>query len=317
MPIDDKITEPPAKISAIKIILKWSYRILVGLGVLILVLRLADRAARSGASLPPLPQPNGYDELVSAAHAVKKPPTDFGEMTSEQVQVLSGENRPSIARARKALRTESRVSLDTKKGWQDQHDEDLKDLKRLAVAFAVEAKSEMLRGQTNEAARGSLDTVRLAQAMSRGGIFVDGINGLTIELIGTASLQSLLTHLDGTFPLEAARALEELDASRETPETVIATEKMWSTLNFGLIDRVGRLIGKETIAKRNAKFIERFRETRTRTQRLMLRLAVRAYELENQRPPSRVADLVPKYLKTIPIDLKTALPIQELPRSTN
>ena len=190
-------------------------------------------------------------------------------------------------------------------------------MKRLAVALAVEAKSEMLRGQTNEAARRSLDTIRLAQTISRGGILVDGINGLTIEMIGTASLQSLLSHLDGTFPLEAAQALEELDTRRETPDAVIATEKTWSTLNFGLIDRIGGFIGKDTLAKSHAKFIERSHQTRTRTQRLMLRLAARAYELENHRPATQVFELVPKYLKTVPLDLKTGRPIEEIPPSPN
>lgn len=225
MPIEEKSAEQPVKSSSLRNIFKWCYRILVGLGVLLVVLRFADRAARSGASLPPVPKPNGYDELVSAARAVQKPPTDFGEMTAEQVQTLAAQNRPAIIAARQALQTETRVSLGTKKGWQERHEGELQDLKRLAVALAVEAKSEMLRGQTNEAARRSLDTIRLAQAISRGGILADGINGLTVEMIGTASLQSLLSHLDGTFPLEAAQALEELDTRRETPGTIIATEK--------------------------------------------------------------------------------------------
>jgi len=297
--------------------LKLAYRILIGLAVLILAVRVADWAARRGPALPPLPKPNGYDELAAAARAVKKPPTDLAEMTSAQTQALATENRPAIERARKALQMESRVSLDTKSGWRDRHEDELKDLKRLAIAFAVEAKSQMQATHTNEAARCSLDTIRLAQAMSRGGIQVDGINGLTIEVIGAASLQSLLLHLDGAFPKEAARALEELNANREPPEAVNAREKAWSAKTYGLIHRVGGLIGKKTIAERDNKFLERSRDIRARTQRLMIRLAARAYELENQHPPSRVGELVPKYLKTVPLDLKTSQPIQDIPPPPN
>jgi hypothetical protein len=293
--------------------LKWLYRIAVCVGVLVLLVRVADWAARRGHSLPAPPQPNGYDEIVSAARSVKQPPADFSELTPEQIRLLAGQNRPALERARQAFQMESRVSVEIKKDWQDRHEEELKALKRLAVALAVEAKSQLLENHTNEAARCYLDVIRLAQTMREGGILIDGITSLALETIGSASLQAMLPQLDAAFCHEAARTLEELDSRREMPETIIATERTWSAQRFGLIDRIGGFIAREAKAKRHAQFIERSHQTHDRTQRLMLRLAARACELENQHPPAKVSELVPIYLKAIPRDSETGKEIQELP----
>ncbi len=295
---------------------KWAYILFFTFAALFLLVRVADWAARRGHTLPPLPQPNGYDELVSAARSIKPMPSDFSELTNEQIESLAEKNRPALEQARKAFSMKSRVSLQTKADWQERHEEELKSLKRLAVAFALEAKSHALSNRTNEAARCNLDVIRLAQTTGKGGLLVDGITALAIEMIGAASLQGNLPHYDVAFCQEAARALEEIDFRRETPETVIATEKAWSSKRFGLIDRIGGFVGKNANAERYAKFIERSHDTRIRTQRLMLRLSARAYELENQKLPANVSDLVPAFLKAIPRDLKTGKEIQELPLLT-
>ncbi|MBK7999742.1 MAG: hypothetical protein IPK15_13760 [Verrucomicrobia bacterium] len=142
---------------------------------------------------------------------------------------------------------------------------------------------------------------------------VDGITGLAIEAIGSSSLQAMLPQLDATFCREACRVLEELLAKREPPETVLATERAWSARRFGLVDSVGGLLGGQANERRFTQFIEKAHETAARTQRLMLRLAARAYELEVKQSPARVAVLVPKYLKAAPLDFETGKEIQDIP----
>ena len=292
---------------------KWAYIIFFTFAALFLLVRVADWAARRGHTLPTLPQPNGYDELVSAARAIKPLPSDFSELTHEQIRQLAEQNRPALEQARKAFQMQSRVSLEIKKDWQDRHEEELKSLKRLAIAFAVEAKSQMLGNRTNEAARCNLDVIRLSKAMREGGLLVDGINSLAIEIIGAASLQEMIPQLDAVFCQEAAHALEEMEFHRKTPDTLIATEKAWSAKRFGLIDRFGGFVAKKANTKRYAEFVKRSHDIHERTRRLMLRLAAHAYELENQKLPAKVSDLVPVYLKAIPRDLKTGKEIEDLP----
>jgi hypothetical protein len=292
---------------------KLLLRIGIGLLVLMLAFRVADRAARRGDLLPVPPEPNGYDGLLSAARALKKPPADLVSLGPEQTKELATENRLAIEKARKAFQMPSAVPVKATKGWQQQHEDELKSLKHLAVAFGIEARSRILETHTNDAAQCHIDAIRLAQAMSRGGILIDGITGLTVETIGTALLESVLPQLDAPVCREAARPLAELDVRRDPPESIVQREKAWSVRRFGLIDRFGGLLARESIARRHVQFVTKSRATRTRTQRVMLRLAARAYEVESGRPPTRTSELVPAYLDRVPRDSETGLEIQELP----
>ena len=292
---------------------KWLFRIGIALLALVIAFRLADWAARRRASIAPPPQPNSYGEILSLARSVKKLPVDLAGLSREQTQALANENRPTVERTRKALQMQSGVLLDTKRGWQEQHEVELKDLKRLAVVLAIEARAQILEGQTNHAARCHVDTVRLGQAVSRGGILIDGITGLTIETIGSSSLEALIPYVDAQFCHEAARTLEELDAQRGAPEKIIEQEKSWSARRYGLIDLLGGTLAREALNKRRVEFVTKSHAARARTQRVMLRLAARAYEIENGKPPTSHAQLVPGYLARIPRDPETGKDILELP----
>jgi len=285
---------------------KWLYRILMVVGGLALLLRLANWGIRHSNTLPVPPQPNGYEELLAAARGIKPLPSDFAELSAEQIRQSTEQNQSALEQARKAFVIDSGVTLETTQAWQDQHEQDLKDLKRLAIALAVEARSRLQTMQTNEAARCNLEVIHVAHSMSRGGILIDGVIGLTIEIIGASSLQAMLPQLDATFCRETARALEELLARREPPETIVATERAWSARRFGLVDSVGGWLGRQANSKRFTQFVQKTHETTARTQRLMLRLAARAYELDVKQLPAKAADLVPKYLKTVPLDPETS-----------
>lgn len=295
---------------------KWPsriYQLIWVVGLLLLVVRLANWGLSSSRTLPVPPQPNGYEPLLLAAREIKSPPSELAELSQEQVRQLAEENKPVLEKSRQSLAMDSGVTLDTKKGWQNQHNQDLKDFKRLAVAFAVEAKFHLQAGRTNEAAACQLEVVRLARSVSCGGILVDGITGLALEAIGGASLQSMLPQLDGAFCREAALTLEKFQSTRAQPAMIIATEQAWSRRQFGLVDVFGGWLGREAHKKRFAEFSKKANEAAERTQRLMLRLAARAYELDEKRPPANAADLVPKFLKTVPLDLQTGKAVQEIP----
>lgn len=289
------------------------YKILVGLSVLVLVLKLANWAVKHEHPLPAPPHPNGYDEMVAAAGLLQPLPHDLSELGSEQILQLAAQNRPALERARKGFQMESRVPLQPTKAWDDQHTEDLAGLKHLAVAFGIESRAQLLQGQTNKAARCDMDALRLAQAVQRGGLLIDGVTSLAVETIGLALLQGKISQMDAAGCRESALALEDLAAKREPPETTIASEKNWSAARFGLLDLAGGFVMRKDLAKRQAQFVIRSHEAADKMQRLMLRLAARAYELDHQQPPANVAALIPSYLKSIPHDRETGGEIQEIP----
>jgi hypothetical protein len=251
--------------------------------------------------------------LVAAAAALPQLPGDLIGYTPDQFRALNDTDRPALDRARKALAQDTGVVLSLNRGWEDEHDENLKNFKHLIVAFGLDAKCLCLAGQTNQAARIYLDGFRLAQATRKGGLITDGINALALELISTGELNSALPNLDAATCRDLAHSLEDYSQHRELPETTIANEKAWMACRFGLINTIGSLIGSDADAKRFAKYIQRSHDTYNGTTRLMLRLAAHAYTLDHQQPPAKVADLVPAYLGAAPKDWETGQEFQDIP----
>jgi hypothetical protein len=274
----------------------------LGLMLAVLAVRAADLLARRTESLPPLPQPNGYLKLLEATGDTISPTRDFSELSNNDLKALAKQNEPALNRVREGLGMDCRVPLATSKGWSDKHDEELRKLKRLGLLFALEGKARMLAGETNELWRGDLDLIRLGQSISRGGIMVDGISGVTLETVGVASLQSRMAQLTAPACKEAAQTLEELETRRSSAEDVIENERRWSARSYGLIDRLGSILMRQALAKRRATFTTRYREIWKRTQRLEVRLASRACELESGRWPANPGELIPQYLKRLPVN---------------
>jgi hypothetical protein len=290
-------------------------QIVIILAVLVLSFRLVNWAAKQGPALPALPNPNGYDDLLAAGGQILPPPADLIELTPEQVRSLADHNRPAVQQARHALQTPCMVSLKPTKPWDDHHEIDLRNLKRLAFALGVEDKIQLLNQHTNEAAQCDLDILRLADAMRRGGLVIDGINSLAADVIGDALLQEKLPRLDAETSRQAALAIETMITGRELPDTTFATEHAWSRKRFGLVDMFGGMIMRTETLKRQDKYRTRSQEIMQRDQRLMLRLAAHAYELDNHQQPANAAALVPHYLKTVPKGVETGRDIEQIPQT--
>jgi len=58
----------------------------------------------------------------------------------------------------------------------------------------------------------------------------------------------------------------------------------------------------------------KFEERQIKTRQLIIDLAARAYKLDKGNPPAHISDLVPGYLKAIPLDPFTGTNIVYLPQ---
>jgi len=296
---------------------KWFTRIVIGVALLVLALKALDWVARRAESLPALPQPNGYDALLAIAATISKPSGDLVELSSEQIREMSRQNQPAWEKLGPALEMESRVPLSTAPKWVDQHGEDVKNLKKLAVALALHAKALMLDGRTNEAARCHLNTIRLGQTLARGGVLVDGITSIAVESIGTASLRAMSPALSAQECRAMAKTLAVAEVNRDSPENILLNQRRWSAASFGLVSKVGGILLRNASAKRHSEFTTRYHESTKRTRRLILLLAARTFELETGQRPSRPSDLVPDFLPTVPTDPDTGSPMSALPPASN
>jgi len=269
--------------------------------------------------LPPLPNPNGYDDLVKAGKMVAVNATVnttfYGDMGEAQLQKVVSANAAVLTLARASLSNQCRVPVQYSETYASNHLSDLASLKRLAQAFCAEGKLAEMESQPDEAVKSYLDTIHLGNESSRGGTLIDQLVGIAIEAIGTMPLTNLVDLLDAKSCRETADALETLDDQRQTLNEVMQQEHDWSHRTFpGVRNEIARLMTRKSLLAGQAATARKFMQQQMRTRQLIIDLAARAFELDKGKPPGSLADLVPDYLKAVPQDPFTGTNMVYLPR---
>jgi hypothetical protein len=263
--------------------------------------------------VPPLPNPNGYDDLVKAGQMITDKVGDFDKMNEEELRSLVTTNLKAIRLARTGLQQHCLVTLNYSPTSADilvKHSA----LLHLAQAFATEGRLAEMENRVNDAIESDLDLVRLSNESARGGVVIDQLVGTAIEAIGVEQLQRLVGQLDIKSCREATAMLETLDSQKQTWNQVMQHERDWSRRAFpGLRNELTRILSRRAIQKANQDSERAFMKHELTARQLIIDFAARAYELDKGHPPASVNDLVPDYLKAIPQDPLTGTNMVYLP----
>jgi hypothetical protein len=278
------------------------------LGVLIGAIVVGYLLRPQRPTAPVLPVPNGYEDLLKAAQqAVSDRHLTYGEASDAELKDLVDRNRAALSLARAGCARECRVTTDYKLAasvYAAQHMPVLAQFKKLALAFRAEGELAEREGKTNDAARVFLDGVRFGQEVCRGGLLLDRMVGIATERINLDPLRGLVADLDAATCREAARALEQMEVKREPIEGTRNEERIWAARVGSLQERIGlqivRIVRPKDYNAPWEKSASKLAEVQTQSRELTLQLAARTYELDKGMAPSRVADLVPAYLQSIP-----------------
>jgi hypothetical protein len=263
----------------------------------------------------PLPNPNGYDDLVNAGKTLPNVGSGYDKMNQQQLQKAVSANATVVALARAALSNQCLVPVQYTESYISNHLDDLTSLKQLARAFAAEGRLAEMENRTNDAIKAYLDTIHFANESARGGVLIDGLVGIAIESIGVSHLTNLVGHLDAKSCRETAAALETLDAQRQTWDEVMRQEHDWSGRTFNsLRDKIFWPLLAKMAERAYAKPEINFKKQQTETRQLLIALATRSYELDKGHPPASASDLVPEYLKAVPQDPFTGANLVYSPR---
>jgi len=265
--------------------------------------------------LPPLPNPNGYDDLVKAGQMLSTNSWNYDKMNLEQLRELATANSEALELARSGLSNQCRVPVEFTQAYNENHLSNLASVKRLAQAFVAEGRLDEMENRPNDAVKSYLDVIHLGNESSRGGTLIDGLVGIAIESIGTSPLQKLVPQLNAQSCRETADTLETLNSQRQSWNEVMQQEHDWSRRAFpGLRNELQRLTSRNSLKKAFQIIEQKIKKRQTETRQLIIDLAARAYELDKGKPPASVADLVPDYLKAIPQDPFTGTNMVYLPR---
>ncbi len=253
--------------------------------------------------VPPLPNPNGYDDLVKAGKLIKGEVWNYDKANLEQLRENELTNATALALARSGLSDQCAVPLQFSRNSMTNHLHDVLGLRNLAQALATEGKLAEKENRFSDATKSYLDLIHLGNESARGGVLVDEMIGLAMESIGVEQLQKLVDQLDAKTCRKTAATLETLDSQRQSWDEVMQQERAWSRRTFtGIRYELIRLMDRHSLEKvfQNAK--QNYEKQQSKTRQLMIELAMRAYELDKGHPPANAAGLVPDYLKAIPQD---------------
>jgi len=265
----------------------------------VLVLGALLLALRSPAQPDPLPNPNGYDDLIKAGEALQD--VDYSALQGVELRTVLSNNAAALKLARSGLGRDSRVPLEYKP--ESPQFQDLRFVKGLAQAFVAEGRLAEAESRPADAVQSYLTAMRVGQASTRGGVIIHALVGIAVEALGLVRLEKLAPTLDAKTARELAAALEQIDSQREPVQVTLQQEHDWARRTHGLKAEILRLL--PSLRKVEQVFRNRADAQAKRIQGLMIGVAAQAYQLERGQPPANIGELVPAYLKSIPRDPST------------
>ena len=261
------------------------------------------------AMAPPLPSPNGYDDFMKAGAMLAALSYDYSKMPVEELKACLSTNQEPLRLVRLGLTRECQVPTEDSADYIRGHLPDLMNIKLVAQLISAEGKLAEMEGRFADAARSHLDNVRYGPASANGGLIIDKLVGIAVEIhIGIVGLENVADKLDAREIREIIGTLEESDA-RSTPASVfLARDRQWSRKAERWMEKLQAMWAAKTFfyAKQSEqRFSARIQNSDLRRRQLLLNLAARAYELEHGKKPVRAEDLVPSVLRTLPKDPET------------
>lgn len=253
--------------------------------------------------IAPLPNPNGYADLVKAGQMVTNDTSDDESVDIGDLQRKVDNNSNALQLARSSLTQPCRVPLEFTQDFMSKHLNDLSSLKQLALALQSEGILAGRQNRFEDSARDYLDIFQLGNDVGRGGVLMDQLVGTALEAIAVSHLQKIADQLNRTACRDTTVALQHLDAQRSSWQQVVQQEDAWSRRAFpGIRNEVARIMTRRTLQASLQNARDKFNAQAEKTRQLTIALAARTYELEKGHHPASVADLVPEYLEAIPTD---------------
>ncbi len=265
------------------------------LACIALIALTSDRAT----TLPPLPNPNGYDDFFKAGELLSGF-LDLRTATGKELYAHVKTNAAVLQLVREGLSKDCLVPIDNAGTNRLGH---RARLKTMATLLAAEGKLAEIEDRPTDAARSYVDTIRFGSEISRGGNLMDRLIGAACEAIGYNPLVRLAPKLSQEQQHLIVSELAKIDAKAASWKEVRHIERYSARQelkqSFNPIKNI-QSWWQVWRAMRLAE--ERHNKGVARLRLLMTELALRCHQAEHGTPPAQLAELVPQYLPRVPQD---------------
>ena len=270
---------------------------------LLLLLVVFGLLLGGGSAPPAVPKPNGFDDLVKAGQAVSGNPGDYLHLSHERLDALISENAEPLRQLRVGLNRQCLMPLEQVVPNLSAHVGELGGFKRLAQLICAEAQLALMNNRPSDAAKSYLDAIRLGNQMSRGGLLITRLVGISCEAMGCRGLAALVPQLNSADARVVMAQLEKIDANHVTWAEVRQAEKSCTRYHFKNQLNPVLLVMSWWQTRAAVVKAEMRNKTIVAQERLLLtELALRCYQSDRGAVPARLDDLVTNYLSKVPGD---------------
>ena len=317
---------------------RWFVRLAIAAGAVGLLAWLFLDFSPHAPPTIPIPTPNGFDDLLKAAHSIRGTPPkalmyfagivrlseapepfriDPTSSAWDEARSFLDANRETLAMARVALDRESVVPIAYVPGYLVTGSAYRSAMNDLRSLFAWEARLAIREGRDLDAVRSCLDLIRLGHASCRGGVESDYWSGVTNASGGLVALYEVRDKLDPATCRRAIEILAALDEDREPYANYRERERAVQVAEQGqAMNSLARILNAGQIARFQARFDDNFLENLAQARLVRVALALRAYQAEKGELPRDLAFLVPAYIRRVPLDPFSGKPPVYKPAAT-
>jgi len=247
-----------------------------------------------------LPTPNGFDRLRQLGQKLNQSATvpDIDTATQAELAAFVTTNSPRLHEARTALNVPFKLPVTyTSLGELGMYGTEFRELAR---AFRAEGKLAELEGRTGDAIAYYMDGTRLGRGITRDGLMIDYLVGMSIEGIGFSSLSSLRGKLTAAQSCTLLHEVQHQFQPYPSPEPHFRREHIWQQHAHGWQERLAAVLrdfaGEEYST--GAVLVELHKREQAKLNLLCTELALRCFQGEQGRLPKTLRELTPGYLET-------------------
>ena len=267
-------------------------------------------------SFPPLPNPNGYDDLIRAGQAVRG---NFGDLANaDNLRTVVATNADALRLLRAGLARNCSVPTAAVIANFGGVSGDLIALKSLAKLLNAEGRLAEAEDRPLDAAQSYLDAMQLGDKMSHGGLMIHRLVGIASQGIGTISFVKLLPKLTCDQMRPLISQLEQIDGETVAWEEVLKNEDRFARAQLGNFPNPIQWAVQSWNARTIRKACKDRNDLATARLRLLaVELAIRCFRCEEGIAPPHLQHLLPKYLHRMPTDPFTGLSLVYKQTGTN
>ncbi|HXT57436.1 MAG TPA: hypothetical protein VN699_02325 [Pirellulales bacterium] len=249
------------------------------------------------------PNPNGYDALAKLGGELAQTSVfEIDEPSEAEKRAFVSANFGKLDAAHAALDLPHAVPISYDSD--DLHVERFSELRNLWRALAIQGQLAVLDHRPEDAVQSYVDDVRMGRVIAHDGLVVHYLVGIASEGTGVSGL----SEVRNSISIETCRRLLDelcrLDAARDRVDEVLERDRIWELRTGGWSAR--------TPFSPEGTFASAVHSTGntsvSRMRLLIYDLAIRLYRADHGRPPERLEQLAPKYLRQLLDDPFTGRP---------